>query len=131
MAYAYNRPPYRERFNSRRRGFWFTGLSGSDKPTLAGLVEGRRTCLLDDDKVCHGLSRDLGFSDRGRIENIRCTGEMSWLFVDAGMVTLTAFIFLFRGDRDAERERMAVTSSRYSSIFRMPCVSFALPPSCH
>ncbi|MBZ5874894.1 adenylyl-sulfate kinase [Chromohalobacter israelensis] len=33
---------------------------------------------------------------------------MSRLFVDAGMITLAAFISPFRADRDAVRERMAV-----------------------
>ncbi|WP_317986264.1 adenylyl-sulfate kinase [Chromohalobacter israelensis] len=61
---------------------WFTGLSGSGKSTIASLVEeqlhamGKHTYLLDGDNVRHGLNRDLGFSDRDRIENIRRIGEM-------------------------------------------------------
>lgn len=91
---------------------WFTGLSGSGKSTIAGLVEeklhamDKRTYLLDGDNVRHGLNRDLGFSDQDRVENIRRIGEMSRLFVDAGMITLAAFISPFRVDRDAVRERM-------------------------
>lgn len=105
---------HRERLNCHRACLlWFTGLSGSGKSTIAGLVEeklhamGKRTYLLDGDNVRHGLNRDLGFSDRDRIENIRRIGEMSRLFVDAGMITLAAFISPFRADRDAVRERMA------------------------
>ncbi|TDU22795.1 adenylylsulfate kinase [Chromohalobacter marismortui] len=67
----------------------------------------KRTYLLDGDNVRHGLNRDLRFSDRDRVENIRRIGEMSRLFVDAGMITLAAFISPFRADRDAVRERMA------------------------
>ncbi|PWW36486.1 adenylyl-sulfate kinase [Chromohalobacter israelensis] len=105
---------HRERLNGHKACLlWFTGLSGSGKSTIASLVEehlhamGKRTYLLDGDNVRHGLNRDLGFSDRDRVENIRRIGEMSRLFVDAGMITLTAFISPFRADRDAVRERMA------------------------
>lgn len=104
---------HRERLNGHRACLlWFTGLSGSGKSTIAGLVEekmhamGKRTYLLDGDNVRHGLNRDLGFSDQDRVENIRRIGEMSRLFVDAGMITLAAFISPFRADRDAVRERM-------------------------
>nr|WP_280539347.1 adenylyl-sulfate kinase [Chromohalobacter sp. 11-W] len=104
---------HRERLNGHRACLlWFTGLSGSGKSTIAGLVEeklhtmGKRTYLLDGDNVRHGLNQDLGFSDQDRVENIRRIGEMSWLFVDAGMITLAAFISPFRVDRDAVRERM-------------------------
>lgn len=104
---------HRERLNGHRACLlWFTGLSGSGKSTIAGLVEeklhamDKRTYLLDGDNVRHGLNRDLGFSDQDRVENIRRIGEMSRLFVDAGMITLAAFISPFRADRNAVRERM-------------------------
>jgi len=89
---------------------WFTGLSGSGKSTIAGAVEqtlyelGHHTYLLDGDNVRHGLNKDLGFSDNDRIENIRRIGEMSKLFVDAGMIVLTAFISPFRDDRRMVRD---------------------------
>ena len=89
---------------------WFTGLSGSGKSTLAHAVEKRlyqmnvRTYVLDGDNVRHGLCGDLGFSDIARRENIRRIGEASKLFVDAGMVVLTAFISPFREDRAAVRK---------------------------
>lgn len=84
---------------------WFTGLSGSGKSTIANAVEtelfkrGRKTYLLDGDNVRHGLNKDLGFSEIDRIENIRRIGEISKLFVDAGIITLTAFISPFKSDR--------------------------------
>ncbi len=89
---------------------WFTGLSGSGKSTLAHAVEKRlyqmniRTYVLDGDNVRHGLCGDLGFSDVARRENIRRIGEVSKLFVDAGMVVLTAFISPFREDRAVVRK---------------------------
>lgn len=88
---------------------WFTGLSGSGKSTIANAVEvelykrGIKTYLLDGDNVRHGLNKDLGFSEVDRIENIRRIGEVSKLFVDAGLITLTAFISPFKSDRQIAR----------------------------
>ena len=89
---------------------WFTGLSGSGKSTIANLVEkalfaeGRHTYLLDGDNVRHGLNRDLGFTDADRVENIRRVGEAAKLFVDSGLIVLTAFISPFRSERRMARE---------------------------
>lgn len=89
---------------------WFTGLSGSGKSTIAHAVEerlfqlGAKTYVLDGDNVRHGLNSDLGFSDSDRNENIRRIGEMVKLFVDAGIITLTAFISPFRAERAQVRE---------------------------
>jgi len=92
---------------------WFTGLSGSGKSTLANRVEQSlcheyhaHTYLLDGDNIRTGLNNDLGFSDHDRVENIRRIGEVSRLFVDAGLIVLTAFISPFRADRDAVRARL-------------------------
>jgi len=92
---------------------WFTGLSGAGKSTLAHRVEdmlyelGCRTYVFDGDNVRHGLCSDLGFSIEHRSENIRRIGEMSKLFVDAGVIALTAFISPFRHDRDLVRSLAA------------------------
>jgi bifunctional enzyme CysN/CysC len=91
---------------------WFTGLSGSGKSTLANALEqalvqrGHHSYLLDGDNVRHGLNKDLGFSDADRNENIRRIGEVSALFVDAGLIVITAFISPFRADRNRIRERI-------------------------
>jgi adenylylsulfate kinase len=88
---------------------WFTGLSGSGKSTVSGLVErelamlGVHTYLLDGDNVRQGLCKDLSFSASDRKENIRRIGEVGKLMVDAGLVVLTAFISPFREDRDLVR----------------------------
>ena len=104
----------REALNGHRSGIlWFTGLSGAGKSTLAHAVEQRlhargvRTYVLDGDNVRHGLCGDLGFSDADRRENIRRIGEMAKLFVEAGVVVLTAFISPFRSDRDRVRSLVA------------------------
>ena len=101
----------REQQNGHRGGlFWFTGLSGAGKSTLAHSVEemlyqkGYRTFVLDGDNVRHGLCADLSFSDDDRKENIRRIGHMSMLYVEAGVIVLTAFISPFRADRDNVRK---------------------------
>ena len=88
---------------------WFTGLSGSGKSTMANGVNGelhRRGVagyVLDGDNMRHGLCSDLGFTDADRIENIRRIGEVARLFLDAGVITLTAFVSPFQADRDRAR----------------------------
>jgi adenylylsulfate kinase len=85
---------------------WLTGLSGSGKSTIANLLEKKlyershHTYLLDGDNVRHGLCGDLGFDDKARVENIRRISELSKLFVDSGLIVLTAFISPFKDDRD-------------------------------
>jgi bifunctional enzyme CysN/CysC len=91
------------------RLIWLTGLSGAGKSTIANALEmrlnamGAHTMLLDGDNVRHGLSRDLGFSEADRIENIRRIGETAKLMLDAGLVVITAFISPFRDDRQLVR----------------------------
>ncbi|NPA53483.1 MAG: adenylyl-sulfate kinase [Aquificae bacterium] len=88
---------------------WFTGLSGSGKSTLAHAVEeklfemGIHTYVLDGDNIRTGLNKDLGFSAEDREENIRRIGEVAKLFVDAGIITLTAFISPYKKDRELVR----------------------------
>lgn len=92
---------------------WFTGLSGAGKSTLAHAVEARlfeqgcRTFVLDGDNVRHGLSSDLGFSYQDRQENIRRIAEAAKLMLEAGVITLTAFISPFRVERQLARQRVA------------------------
>ena len=88
---------------------WLTGLSGAGKSTLANALEqrllqrGYHSYLLDGDNIRHGLSQDLGFSRAERVENIRRIGEVAALFVDAGLIVITAFISPFRADRALAR----------------------------
>ncbi len=88
---------------------WFTGLSGSGKSTLANAVnevlhlDGLSTYVLDGDNIRHGLCKDLGFSDEDREENIRRIGEVANLFMNAGIITITAFVSPFNNDRNKVR----------------------------
>ena len=91
---------------------WFTGLSGSGKSTIANAVEKAlfdqqvHSYVLDGDNMRFGLNKNLGFSAEDREENIRRIGEVSKLFVDAGVITLTAFISPYRADRDQVRANL-------------------------
>lgn len=112
----------REAQNGHRGAIiWFTGLSGSGKSTLAHAVEeelhqrGCRTFVLDGDNVRHGLCDDLGFSAQDRVENIRRIGEMAKLFMEAGVIVLTAFISPYRADR--ERVRGMVEHGDFIEIY--------------
>ncbi len=100
----------REALNNHKAvNLWFTGLSGSGKSTLAHAVEERlhqmgcRTFVFDGDNVRHGLCSDLGFSVEDRSENIRRIGEMVNLFLQAGVIALTAFISPLTKDREKVR----------------------------
>ncbi len=101
---------HREALNGHKSVIiWFTGLSGSGKSTIAHAVEERlhsagcRTFVFDGDNVRHGLCCDLGFSKEDRTENIRRIGEMVKLFLDAGIIAMTAFISPIAADRGRVR----------------------------
>ena len=103
--------PRRETQNGHMSiNLWFTGLSGSGKSTLAHAVEQRlhlmgcRTYVFDGDNVRHGLCGDLGFSMDDRSENMRRIAEMVGLFLDCGVLSLTAFISPLKADRDKVKE---------------------------
>ena len=100
---------------------WFTGLSGSGKSTLANAVEDHlfkndlTTYILDGDNIRSGLNSDLAFTEESRKENIRRIGEVSKLFLDAGTITLTAFISPFIDDREMVKKLVGV--SNFIEIF--------------
>ena len=100
---------------------WFTGLSGSGKSFIARSLEERLfkvgyICyVLDGDNIRHGLNSDLGFSAEDRRENIRRIGEIAALFVDSGLIVITAFISPYRADR--EKARRLVDDKRFFEIF--------------
>lgn len=89
---------------------WLTGLSGSGKSTVAVALEGALHNMgvlcyrLDGDNVRFGINKNLGFSEEDRAENIRRVGEISKLFVDAGVLVLSSFISPYVRDRDLVRQ---------------------------
>jgi len=106
----------RERRENRNKNrgavVWFTGLSGAGKSTIAHSLEeqlfqtGCLSYVFDGDNVRHGLCSDLGFSAEDRTENIRRIAEMCKLFIDAGVIALTAFISPLHSDREMVRNLM-------------------------
>ena len=110
-----------ELLNQKGTLLWFTGLSASGKSTVANEVasrlfkSGKLTYVLDGDNVRHGLNKNLGFSPEDREENIRRISEVGNLFVDAGIITTTAFISPYRKDRDHAREILG--EGRFIEIF--------------
>lgn len=89
---------------------WFTGLSGSGKSTIANQLEkklfdsGVRTYSLDGDNIRSGLNKGLSFTEEDRTENNRRIAEVAKLFMDAGIVTITAFISPLSEDRKKAKE---------------------------
>jgi bifunctional enzyme CysN/CysC len=109
QAFAINKEARAAAKNQTPKVFWFTGLSGSGKSTIANAFEqklhamGKHTYILDGDNVRHGLNRDLGFTETDRVENIRRVAEVAKLMVDAGLIVLVTFISPFRADRAMAR----------------------------
>jgi bifunctional enzyme CysN/CysC len=107
--------------NQRPAIIWFTGLSGAGKSTIANLVEqrlhaaGQHTMLLDGDNVRHGLSRDLGFTEADRVENIRRAGEVAKLMTESGLIVLCSFISPYRAER--EMVRNLVPAGEFIEVF--------------
>lgn len=105
----------------RGAAVWFTGLSASGKSTIAHYLErmlyGRKCSAysFDGDNVRHGLCRDLGFLPEHRKENIRRIGEMVRLFVDAGIIAITAFISPYKADREIVRK--LVGEDRFFEVY--------------
>jgi len=100
---------------------WFTGLSGSGKSTLANLVEvelhklGLYTYTLDGDNIRRGINKNLKFTPEDRTENIRRIAEISHLMIDAGIITLGAFISPYLKDRDNIKK--TVGASNFVEIY--------------
>lgn len=111
---------------SRRNGhpariIWLTGLSGSGKSTIATEVErelfnmGKHAYVIDGDNIRHGLCSDLAFAPQDRRENIRRVGEVAKLFVDAGIICITAFISPYESDRELVRQM--VPEGQFMEVF--------------
>ena len=109
---AIDKPERAAQKNQRACVLWLTGLSGAGKSATANAVErrlhamGRHSYTLDGDNLRHGLTRDLGFTDADRVENVRRIAEVAKLFVDAGMIVLVSVISPFRDERGMAREMM-------------------------
>lgn len=100
---------------------WFTGLSGSGKSTIANHLEkklfdlGVKTYSLDGDNIRSGLNKGLSFTEEDRTENNRRISEVAKLFMDAGLVTITAFISPL--DDDRKKARKIIGDENFIEIF--------------
>jgi len=120
---SWNISPGEREARSRHKAavLWFTGLPGSGKSSIAGVLERRlfdqgcHTMLLDGDQVRHGLNGDLGFTPDDRRENIRRVGEVAALFMHQGCLVLCTFVSPFREDR--RRARGVVPEGRFFEVF--------------
>ena len=105
QAYQIDRSSYEKRNGHRGIALWLTGLSGSGKSTLAnGLHQklfeiGMHSIVLDGDNTRLGINKDLDFTNKDRIENIRRVAEITKLFVETGHIVITAFISPFKENR--------------------------------
>ena len=109
---AIDKPARAAQKNQRACVLWLTGLSGAGKSATANAVErrlhamGRHSYTLDGDNLRHGLTKDLGFTNADRVENVRRIAEVAKLFVDAGLMVLVSVISPFRDERSMAREMM-------------------------
>lgn len=100
---------------------WFTGLSGSGKSTIANQLEkkffdsGIRTYSLDGDNIRSGLNKGLSFTEEDRTENNRRIAEVAKLFMEAGLVTITAFISPLAEDR--KKAKAIIGPENFIEIF--------------
>lgn len=95
---ALSREAKEQFLNQKAKVFWFTGLSGSGKSTIALGLEKRLfdkgyfVQLLDGDNTRTGINNNLGFSLEDREENIRRIAEISRLFVTSGIICINSFV---------------------------------------
>ena len=115
QSYKIKRSDYEKRNTHRGMVLWFVGLSGSGKSTLANGLQaklfenGFNVIVLDGDNTRLGINKDLGFSEKDRIENIRRVAEISKLFVETGHIVINAFISPFESNRIQARDIISDT----------------------
>lgn len=101
--------------------WWFTGLSGAGKTTLAEATatqvraRGRAALVLDGDRLRAELCRDLGFSAADRREQARRAACIAAMAADQGILTLVALVSPATADRALARE--VIGPERYREIY--------------
>ena len=86
------------RFGQRAATVLLTGLTASGKTVIGHAVErklfeqGRAVAMIDGESVRRGLSRDLGYSQDDRSENLRRSGHLAHSLNDAGLICIASFV---------------------------------------
>ena len=113
-----------ERLGQRPVTVLLTGLTGAGKSTIASALErelfdrGRTTVRLDGENMRLGVSKDLGFSNRDRSENVRRTAELARLVNDQGLIAIAAMVAPSAPIR--ERARELIGAERFVEVFLDP-----------
>jgi adenylylsulfate kinase len=103
------------------RAIWFTGLPCSGKTTLARLLlqelqfRDFPSVILDGDEIRKRINKDLGFSEKDRLENIRRVSEISFLFLENGLYTVNSF--LTPSEKIREVVRSVIPKERLIEIY--------------
>jgi bifunctional enzyme CysN/CysC len=97
--------------------YWFTGLSGAGKTTLAKMFinsHAIKPILLDGDDVRNGLNSDLDLTEKGRTENIRRISELSKLLINQNQIVVVSCI-----SKELEQRKMAknIIGDEYVEIY--------------
>ena len=127
QSYTIDRTDFEKRNQHRGFALWFVGLSGSGKSTLANGLQaklfenGFNAVVLDGDNTRLGINKDLGFSEKDRIENIRRVAEISKLFVETGHIVINAFISPFESNRIQARN--IISDSDFIEVYIESSVS--------
>ncbi|MNC03849.1 putative adenylyl-sulfate kinase [compost metagenome] len=98
---------------------WLTGLSGSGKSTIAGLVadrlreEGQAVEWLDGDELRRSIGHGLGFSREDRFENIRRAVYIAGLLNRHGIITVISLISPYAEMRSYARQQLPAFAEVY------------------
>ena len=89
---------------------WFTGLSGAGKTTIYRFVEkklrdqGYKVEVLDGDLMRQKLTKELGFTQEDRAENIRRIGFVAHLLTKYDVIVLVSVISPYKATRAEMRQ---------------------------
>jgi adenylyl-sulfate kinase len=102
--------------NKKNKVYWLTGLSGSGKTTIANELSKylNKPFILDGDIFRYGLSKDLGFSKKDRIENHRRVAEIAKILSDLGYNVIVSFISPYEINRKLAKE---IIGDKYFEIY--------------
>ncbi len=93
--------------------YWFTGLAGAGKTTLAGIfttrlrAAGRTVILLDGDALRRAFDDDLGYTREERLTSAMRNARLCRLLAEQGVDVVCATISLFHACQEWNRANIA------------------------